>query len=92
MIIDGNTGKQYIGSAYGKNGLYGRWEEYINTYHGNNEEFIELFNKNGIEYFEKFKFIILQILPLKMSDREIVDIETKYKNKFLTKVFGLNKN
>lgn len=92
MIIDGNTGKQYIGSAYGKNGLYGRWEEYINTYHGNNEEFIELFNKNGMEYFEKFKFIILQILPLKMSDREIVDIETKYKNKFLTKVFGLNKN
>lgn len=92
MIIDGNTGKQYIGSAYGKDALYGRWKSYAETYHGGNEELIDLYNQHGPEYFEKFKYIILQILSLKISDNEITTIESKYKNKYLTKVYGLNKN
>lgn len=92
MIIDGNTGKQYVGSASGKEGLYGRWNDYANTYHGNNEELVELFKKNGPEYFNKFRYIILQILPLKISTKEIEKIETKYKNRYLTKICGLNRN
>lgn len=92
MIIDGNTGKQYIGSASGEEGLYGRWKSYAESYHGKNEELVKLFNKEGPEYFHKFKYIILQILPLKMTSTEITKIETKYKNKYLTKEFGLNDN
>lgn len=92
MIIDGNTGKQYIGSASGEEGLYGRWKSYAQSYHGNDKELVKLFNKEGPEYFHKFKYIILQILPLKMASTEITKIETKYKNKYLTKEFGLNDN
>ena len=92
MIIDGNTGKQYIGSASGREGIYGRWNDYANNYHGNNKELRELFDVNGPEYFEKFKYIILQILPLKISTKEIEKIETRYKNRYLTRLCGLNDN
>jgi len=93
MIIDGNTGKQYIGNAYEKNeSLWNRWKTYSYTYHGNNKMLIELYDQYGKQYFEKFKFLILQIFPKKISDKEIVEAEAKYKKRFLTKEFGLNCN
>lgn len=92
MIIDGNTGKQYVGSAYGSDGIWGRWDSYANTYHGNNFEFIKLYNEFGDEYFYKFKYIILQILPKKISDKEVIDIEAQYKTRYLTREFGWNDN
>ncbi|MBR3043283.1 MAG: GIY-YIG nuclease family protein [Oscillospiraceae bacterium] len=92
MIVDGNTGKLYIGSAYGSDGIWGRWNSYVNTFHGGNFELEELYLDHGEEYFLKFKYIILQILPFKISDKEIIEIEAKYKNRFLTREFGLNSN
>lgn len=59
MIIDRNTGKQYVGSAYGEGGIWGRWISYANTYHSNNTELKVLFDKNHEVYFKKFKYIIL---------------------------------
>ena len=38
LIVDTETGKQYVGSAYGTDGLLGRWNCYVSTYHGNNKE------------------------------------------------------
>ena len=92
MIIDGNTGKLYVGSAYGVDGIWGRLSTYANTYHGGNTELEKLYNEYGEEYFSKFKYIVLHILPMKISDKEIIDIETKYKNRYLTKEFGWNDN
>ena len=92
MIIDGNTGKQYIGSAYSDEDIWGRWKSYSDTYHGGNIELLKLFEENGEEYFYKFKYIILQILPMRMSDKEVIEMESKYKNRFLTREFGLNAN
>ena len=65
---------------------------YVNTFHGNNKKLIELYNKNGEEYFDKFKFLILQIFPKKVSDKEIIEAEAKYKKRFQTREFGLNCN
>ena len=31
LITDTQTGKLYVGSAYGKNGIYGRWKTYIDS-------------------------------------------------------------
>lgn len=31
LICDVNTGKQYLGSSYGNNGIWGRWLEYVRT-------------------------------------------------------------
>lgn len=92
MIIDGNNGKLYIGSAYGEEGIWGRWTTYTLTCHGNNYELEKLYDQYGEEYFYKFKYIILQILPMRMSDKEVIEIEAKYKNRFLTREFGLNAN
>ncbi|WP_049945635.1 GIY-YIG nuclease family protein [Butyrivibrio sp. LC3010] len=93
MIIDGNTGRQYVGSAYeSTNSLWSRWSIYANTYHGNNVMLKELYEKNGAEYFEKFKYIILQIFPKSISDREIIEAESRFKDRFMTREFGYNKN
>ena len=93
MIIDGNTGSQYIGSAYEKTeSLWSRWSTYAQTFHGNNVKLKELYEIHGNEYFNSFKYIILQIFPKSISDREIIDAESRYKNRFMTREFGLNKN
>ncbi len=92
MIIDGNTGKLYIGSAYGEDGIWGRWSTYVETCHGNNEALVELYNEKGYDYFKKFKYIILHILPMKASSADVIALESMYKDRFLTKTFGLNRN
>lgn len=93
MIIDGNTGKLYIGSAYENNeSLWARWKTYANTFHGGNQMLKALFETKGSEYFNRFKFIILRIFPKTISDKEIVQAESKFKNRFMTKEFGLNLN
>lgn len=93
MIIDGNTGKQYIGSAYEEtDSLWTRWKTYANTCHGNNIILKELYDKQGEEYFYKFKYLILHILPKKTSMKEIIEVESRYKQRFMTREFGLNAN
>ena len=52
----------------------------------------ELYEKNGEKYFHKFKYLILQILATKIADKEVIEIEAKYKKRFLTREFGLNAN
>lgn len=92
MIVDKSTGKQYIGSAYGENGLYGRWETYINTEGtGNNVMLMEL-NAEDERHYINYTFHILRILPQSMSNEEIIKLESKYKEMYMTKVHGLNKN
>jgi hypothetical protein len=92
MIIDGNSGKLYVGSAYGPEGIWGRWSTYATTYHGGNEELIKLFNENGEEYFYRFKYLVLQVLPMNLSDKEVIEKESYFKKRFLTREFGLNNN
>ena len=92
MIVDGNTGRLYVGSAYGEEGIWGRWKSYVNTFNGDNSRLKELYKKNGEKYFHKFKYLILQILATKISDKEVIEIEAKYKKRFLTREFGLNAN
>ena len=44
------------------------------------------------KHFQGFKYIILQIVLTKKSDKEIVELEAKHKNIFMTRIFGLNSN
>lgn len=44
LITDKNTGKQYVGSAYGKDGIFGRWVVYLTSgYDKNFEKEIDTF-------------------------------------------------
>ena len=92
LIVDTETGKQYVGSAYNtKDGLLGRWSCYAATKHGGNKLMKEELCAHP-ERYHKFQFSILQVLPKTLSPEEVTDVETLYKEKLLTKKFGMNAN
>ena len=92
LIADKVDGQLYVGSAYAENGgLFSRWSEYVKTKHGNNV----LMKKKLQEYPERyhdFQFQVLQILPTTMTNEAVIKTETLWKNKLLSKQFGMNDN
>lgn len=91
LIVDSTNGKQYVGSAYSSGGLLERWKCYVDTGHGGNLGMREVLCQ-CFDRYQYFQFSILQILPKTIIDNEVVAIENFYKNKLLTKEFGMNKN
>jgi len=92
LIVDRSTGKQYVGSAYGQNGLWGRWEEYVRTRHGNNKRMKELL-RDDRERYHQFQFSILQILQKNITSEEVIHLESLYKRKLQTLYpLGMNDN
>lgn len=93
LITDKSTGKQYVGSAYGEGGIWGRWITYIYSYHGNNVDLVELFKQKDVQYFqENFMFAILEVIPTTKSQSEVTYRESLWKKKLFTRKFGHNKN
>ncbi len=92
LITDSKTGKLYIGSAYGEDGIWGRWTNYVFTKgHGNNKMLIELLKKD-ISYASNFRFSILMLLPKTITPDEAIKKEKLFKTKLGTNSFGLNEN
>lgn len=92
LINDNKTGKLYIGSAYGENGIWGRWSEYVKTNgHGGNKTLKELIG-NDFKYGNNFQFSILMLLPRTITPDEAIKKERLFKNKLGTNSFGLNNN
>ena len=91
LITDKKTGKQYVGSTYGKSGVWGRWSGYFKTTHNNNIELIKL-TVNDLNYKDNFQYTILQVLPINVTNKEAIDYESLYKNKLGSRAFGLNCN
>ena len=92
LISDTKTGKLYVGSAYGEEGIWGRWKTYVKTKgHGNNKTLKELVaaDKN---YGNNFKFSILMLLPSTITAEQAIKKEALFKNKLGTNSFGLNNN
>ena len=84
LITDLKTGSLYVGSACGKNGIWGRWEEYIKTNGaGGNMKLKDLIEKDN-EYAKNFQFSILKILP--PIKKELVLLEEQNFKKKLGKI------
>jgi len=92
VISDTQSGKLYIGSATGDQGIWGRWRQYAKTGHGNNKELKALLNKVGIEHAEHFQFGILETADSNASTNEIIARETHWKQLLLTRSHGHNAN
>jgi len=85
LIKDRESGMLYVGSAYGKEGIYGRWSAYAQSGHGGNLELQGLDQNN-------FQFSILEIVPATTTVDDVIDCENRWKEKLGTRQFGLNRN
>lgn len=85
LIKDKVSGKLYVGSAYGEHGIYGRWSAYAQNGHCGNLELRDLDPTN-------FQFSILEIVPATTTADGVIDCENRWKEKLVTRQFGLNKN
>jgi len=91
MILDSQTGEQYIGSANGQKGIWQRWSEYAQNKTGGNKE-LKILHETDPDYCRHFRFSILQTLPSNITKSEIDFIESLYKEKLGSRAHGLNHN
>jgi hypothetical protein len=89
LITDTETGKMYVGSAYGENMILGRWMEYAKNCHGGNTE-LKKIKPNYIK--KNFRYFILEIFKSTVADEVIVSRESWWKKVLLTRKFGYNAN
>ncbi|MBN1974366.1 MAG: hypothetical protein JW787_12055 [Sedimentisphaerales bacterium] len=82
-ILDVSDGKGYVGSAYGKDNLHGRWHNYADSGHGGNNQLKE---RNP----ENFRFSILQRVSPDMESSDVQFIEKTWKDRLHTRELGLN--
>ncbi|MBL7897791.1 MAG: GIY-YIG nuclease family protein [Crocinitomicaceae bacterium] len=92
LIQDRKSGLQYVGSAYGSDGIWGRWSTYVKTNgRGGNSGLDELINKDS-SYANHFLFSILMLLPKTITPDEAIKKENLFKDKLGTRAHGLNHN
>lgn len=85
-IFDSSDGKGYVGSAYGKSNLLGRWRSYAASGHGGNK----LLKKRDPQHFH---FGILQRVSPDMDEADVIQLETTWKQRLHTRApHGLNDN
>ena len=102
VISDHQTGKLYVGSAYGKNGIYGRWKTYIESGFDKNEQengkypnkgLREIVKSEGMSYIQKnFRYAILETFTDDDTDEYIIQRESYWKKVLLSREFGYNEN
>ncbi len=93
LITDNNTGKMYVGSAYGDAGIWSRWGCYIGTCHGWNDGIVALLKEQEEGYAKKhFKFAILEPMRMDVPDEVILQRESHWKEVLMSREFGYNKN
>lgn len=90
-ITDTKNGKLYVGTAYGKNGLWGRWSDYAANGHGSNKKLIALLQKDP-EAVNHFQYAILEILPGSCTADDAIAKETLWKMKLKSREHGYNEN
>lgn len=92
-LTDTHTGKLYIGSATGEEGVAQRWGNYLDSKHGGNKKLIDLYKQKGPAYFEKyFTFTLLEYFGLSYDQVKILDREQYWKRCFDTIQNGYNDN
>lgn len=103
LITDTKTGKLYVGSAYGDNGMYGRWSAYLNDGYDKlelednkypNKRLKEIVDKKGIDYIKKyFQYSILEIFTKnELGKQKALNREKYWKKVLQSREFGYNAN
>lgn len=92
-LTDTCTGKLYIGSATGTEGVWQRWGNYLASKHGGNVKLRKLYEKEGDAYFEQyFTFTLLEYFGLSYDPDRIKEREQYWKKCLDTIAHGYNDN
>ena len=92
LIMDSETGKGYVGSAYGEGGIWRRWCHYADKGHGDNAELIALLEEKGTSYAEHFQYAVLEIADPLDTKEQVLARENHWKEVFMSRKFGYNSN
>jgi len=92
LVTDTTTGKHYVGSAYGGEGVWQRWLSYVKSGHGGNKELRELLQTKGEDHVMHLQFSLLEVCDLNSGEDYVIDRETHWKKVLMSREFGLNKN
>lgn len=88
LLVDRDSGRQYVGSAKGADSLFGRWVQYATDGHGGN---IGL-KRSASGGPRRYQVSVLEVVDENTPDATIEQIESYWKNKLLSRTFGLNIN
>jgi hypothetical protein len=91
LVLATTTGDQYVGSAHGTEGVWGRWAAYAHDGYGGNKLLKRLIDSNSA-YPAAFSYSILQVLPKSFARSEVLEWEQRYKEKLGSQATGLNLN
>lgn len=79
------TKEQYVGSATGESGFWGRWQEYVQNGHGGN---VALKSRDPSDY----QVSILEVAGTASKLEEILEMEKLWKRKLQSSEMGLTRN
>jgi hypothetical protein len=79
------TKEQYVGSAAGDEGFWGRWQGYIQTGHGGN---VGLMSRDPSDY----QVSILEVAGSSTTGDDILVMEGRWQSKLQSREMGLNRN
>ena len=88
LLVDVDSGHQYVGSAKGVDSMLGRWISYSDGGDGGD---VGLKAAAG-EGHRNYQVSVLEIVDENTPDDTIEQIESYWKNKLLSRQFGLNRN
>jgi hypothetical protein len=79
------TKEQYVGSASGEDGFWGRWQDYVQTGHGGD---VALMSRDASDY----QVSILEVAGTASTPDDIIKMEIRWKSKLQSREMGLNRN
>jgi hypothetical protein len=88
LLVDVESGHQYVGSAKGADSLFGRWMDYAAAGHGGDVA-LKAAAAGGRRTYQ---VSVLEVVDANVPDDTIEQIESYWKTKLLTRSFGLNRN
>jgi hypothetical protein len=85
LLTNPETGKQYVGSAHGTGGFWGRWEQYVASGHGGNRRMQDIPSAD-------YHVCVLEVASSSASVEALAKMEIRWKLKLMSRKFGLNAN
>jgi hypothetical protein len=92
VITDASNGRQYVGSATGGAGLWGRWCAYASDGHGGNRDLKRVLAAEGASHARHFRYAVLEIADTHTDADAVLAREAHWKRVLGSREFGYNAN